>query len=133
MAMVSDADILNLSDGIARHFEPDRIVLFGSYAYGEPTDDSDVDLLVIKPFRGRESDIALRILRCVDARFAVDLLVRTPADVERRYREYDPLIRQALDHGVTLHDKRRPRVAREGRKRLQLRAHPLPVAQTSGF
>src|SRR5947209_7973017 len=37
---------------IIREFHPQKIVLFGSYAYGQPTPDSDVDLLVILPFRG---------------------------------------------------------------------------------
>ena len=37
---------------IARQFRPEKIILFGSYAYGEPTEDSDVDLLVIMPFKG---------------------------------------------------------------------------------
>jgi uncharacterized protein len=56
--MVERASIQEFSRAVAREFRPEMIVLFGSYAYGTPTEDSDVDLLVIMPFdrrRGRKS------------------------------------------------------------------------------
>jgi len=45
--------IKHFSQRIAREFKPDRIILFGSHANGMPTQDSDVDMLVIMPFEGR--------------------------------------------------------------------------------
>ena len=50
--MIEMDRIESFSNRIAQEFRPERIILFGSYAYGEPTEDSDVDLLVIMPFRG---------------------------------------------------------------------------------
>jgi len=46
--MYSQEDILKFVNLVAEVVDPDRIILFGSYAYGEPTDNSDIDLLVIK-------------------------------------------------------------------------------------
>jgi len=51
--MVSLEDIFRLSEKIVRDFQPERVILFGSHAYGNPGPDSDVDLLVILPFEGR--------------------------------------------------------------------------------
>ncbi len=48
--MITLDQIQAFSQQIAEQFQPDRIILFGSYAYGQPTSDSDVDLLVILPF-----------------------------------------------------------------------------------
>ena len=50
--MVEFSDIQKLSEKIQRDFKPDKIILFGSYAWGTPQDDSDVDLLVILPYQG---------------------------------------------------------------------------------
>ncbi len=99
--------IQSLGQRIADRFSPQRIILFGSHAYGTPDDDSDVDLLVIMPFRGQGFRKALEILNDTDPDFPVDLLVRTPEDAEKRYREGDPLIRMALDHGKVLYEKHR--------------------------
>ena len=111
MSQVSMNDIVTFSDQIARHFQPEKIVLFGSYAYGEPSEDSDVDLLVIMPFEGRSQDVRRALRRATVAPFSSDVLIRTPEDTARRYREWDPLIREAIDKGVVLYDRDGSRVA----------------------
>ena len=105
--MVERQTITELTARIAREFRPHRIILFGSYANGSPGPDSDVDLLVVLPFEGRNLHKSLEILNRVDPRFAVDLLARRPEDVARRYTEGDPLIRDALDHGEVLYERDR--------------------------
>ena len=62
---------------IADRFKPDKIILFGSFAYGEPNEDSDVDLLVVMPCPNETSQ-AIRIRLALDAPFPMDLIVRTP-------------------------------------------------------
>ena len=114
--------IRRLAGDIAAGFNVERVILFGSRARGTANRDSDVDLLVVMRYTGRETDQAVRILTRVNPRYAVDLLVRTPADTARRYRQYDPLIRDALDNGVVLYAKRGPRVGRKVRSRLPLGA-----------
>ena len=105
--MIGEHQIRAVSDRIAREFAPDQIILFGSYAYGSPSPDSDVDLLVILPFEGQPYRKSAEIVARVHAGFPLDLLVRRPDDTARRYAEHDPLIREALDHGVVLYEQRR--------------------------
>jgi predicted nucleotidyltransferase len=102
--MVDEQEIRSLSERIAKEFQPQRIILFGSYATGRPTPDSDVDLLVILPFEGKNLTKSLEILNYTNPPFPIDLLARTPEDTERRYREGDPLIREALDRGKVLYE-----------------------------
>jgi predicted nucleotidyltransferase len=103
--MVDEQSIRALSEHIVQEFQPERVILFGSYATGTPTPDSDVDLLVILPFEGKNFYKSLEILNRTDPKFPIDLLARTPEDTERRYREGDPLIREALDRGKVLYER----------------------------
>jgi predicted nucleotidyltransferase len=103
--MVQLKDIQELADRIAREFDPERIILFGSYARGNPTPDSDVDLLVMLDFEGKGFWKSLEILNRVDPRFLADVLARRPDDTARRYADGDPLVRDALDHGKVLYER----------------------------
>jgi predicted nucleotidyltransferase len=105
--MVDQRRIAELSERIVREFQPERIILFGSYAYGQPRPDSDVDLLVVLPFEGKGFRKSLEILNRVSPEFSVELLARRPEDTARRYAEGDPLIREALDHGKVLYERHR--------------------------
>jgi len=103
--MVDEKKIAELSDRIVREFRPEKIILFGSYAYGEPGPDSDVDLLVVLPFEGTGFRKSVEILNRVAPDFPVDLRARRPEDTARRYIEGDPLIREALDHGKVVYER----------------------------
>lgn len=103
--MVAMNRIDELAQRIAQEFDPDRIILFGSYAYGAPREDSDVDLLVILPFEGSGLRKSVEILTRVSPQFPIDLIARRPDDTEQRYHERDPLIRQALDVGRVLYER----------------------------
>ncbi|MBZ5543668.1 MAG: nucleotidyltransferase domain-containing protein [Acidobacteriia bacterium] len=105
--MVDQWRIAKLSEQIVRDFQPERIILFGSYAYGQPRPDSDVDLLVVLPFEGKGFRKSLEILNRISPEFSVDLVARRPEDTARRYAEGDPLIREALDHGKVLYERHR--------------------------
>jgi predicted nucleotidyltransferase len=107
--------IEELSSRIASRYRPERIILFGSYAYGHPANDSDVDLLVIMPFEGRALRQSLEILNDLNPDFPVDLLTRRPDDTSgRRYQEGDPLIREALDRGKVLYERHDAGMVHEG-------------------
>src|SRR5438105_9432575 len=71
---------------IAERFQPDKIILFGSYAYGTPHEDSDVDLLVIKPTWSQHS-LAVQIRFALAPPFPMDLIVRTPKNMKWRLEE----------------------------------------------
>ncbi len=103
--MVAMDQVEALSGRIVREFDPERVILFGSHARGTAGDDSDVDLLVILSFEGKPIRKSLEILNSVNPLFPVDLLARCPDDTQRRYDEYDPLIRDALDHGMVLYER----------------------------
>lgn len=105
--MVAMNHITELSRRIAEEYHPEKIILFGSHAYGAPSEHSDVDLLIILPFEGSGFDKSLEILNRFDPRFPIDLIVRRPDDTERRYREFDPLIRDAFDKGRVLYERQR--------------------------
>lgn len=103
--MVKRSQIRAFSRAVAREFHPQKIVLFGSYAYGQPTADSDVDLLVIMPrTRHRGERMSVRIRHAIPRDFALDLLVRTPADIARRLRLGDPFICEMLARGRVLYE-----------------------------
>ncbi len=103
--MVALSSVLELSERIAKEFDPDKIILFGSHAYGTPKEYSDVDLLVIMPFEGKGLRKSVEILNRLDPRFSVDIVVRRPDDAARRYAEYDPLIRDAFNKGIVLYER----------------------------
>jgi predicted nucleotidyltransferase len=103
--MIRMEEIESAARRIVAAFRPQRVVLFGSYATGKATDDSDVDLLVILPFRGGGFRKSLEIMNRIDVRFPLDLLARRPGDIRRRYAQGDPLVREALDRGKVLYER----------------------------
>jgi len=100
----SQPEINKLCDEIVREFHPHKIVLFGSHAYGNPTWDSDVDLLVIMPFKGTPHSQAVAIRSRIDVGVALDLLVRTPQQISRRLAMGDSFIREILERGKVLYE-----------------------------
>jgi predicted nucleotidyltransferase len=101
--MIDRRRIRKFSREVAEEFRPERIILFGSYAYGRPTRDSDVDLLVIMSFKGRGVRKALEILERIEPGFPVDMLVRTPAQVRRRLAWNDFFMREVMERGKVLY------------------------------
>jgi predicted nucleotidyltransferase len=102
--MVNIQEIRNLTSQIAREFNPDRIILFGSYAYGHPGNDSDVDLLVVLPFKGKAVRKAIEIRNKINAGVPLDLIVRTPEQLNDRVAQNDWFIREILERGHTLYE-----------------------------
>jgi predicted nucleotidyltransferase len=102
--MVDFAAIQTLCDDIVRAFHPQKVILFGSYAYDTATADSDVDLLVVMPFSGHPAHKVLEIRRAIRAPFPLDLLVRTPADVQARVQLGDFFLREIVEKGRTLYE-----------------------------
>lgn len=114
--MVDRREIRKFVQRVADEFAPDQIVLFGSYATGRPGDDSDVDLLVVMPHKGRNIDQSLEITRRIDRSFPLDLLVRTPSEVRRRLKQGDMFLRSVMQDGKILYAGNRKRVGPQGRR-----------------
>lgn len=102
--MISKHAIRKFANEVARRFKPAKIILFGSYAYGKPTPDSDVDLLVVMPCKGRSLDAALDVRLAVTAGFPLDLIVRTPAELQRRMAMGDFFLREIVEKGTVLYE-----------------------------
>ena len=100
---------------VAERFQPDKIILFGSHAYGTPHADSDVDILVIMPARN-QLDQVYKIRLAVPAPFAMDLLVRTPHNTTRRLRDGDLFHTEIVTRGKVLYEKPNARVGSQGRR-----------------
>jgi predicted nucleotidyltransferase len=105
---------------VAERFKPDRIILFGSYAYGTPHADSDVDILVVMPARN-QIDQAVRIDKAIDPPCPLDLIVRTPKNMKWRLEEGDSFLREVVTKGKVLYEKADQGVGQKGRKRLPVR------------
>jgi|SRR6516162_8472266 predicted nucleotidyltransferase len=114
--LITKPTIQLLARRIARQFRPNKIILFGSYAYGRPTPESDIDLLVIMQARN-EIDQSLWIEEWLDPPFSLDVMVRTPRNLRWRLEEGDWLLREAVDQGKVLHEKADQGVGSKGRGR----------------
>lgn len=99
--------ITEITDTIVREFQPEKIILFGSWAWGTPGPDSDVDLFIVKESNERriERERALR-KKLYGRRFPpMDLLVYTPSEVQRRISFEDPFVTQILTRGRVLYGR----------------------------
>lgn len=103
--MVDQQDIVSFAKAVAHKFDPEKIVLFGSYARGQPDENSDVDILVVMNHVGKPSEQALAIRREVRRRFPLDLIVRSPQETQRRQDQGDPFISSIINEGHTLYER----------------------------
>jgi uncharacterized protein len=108
--MISLGQIQAFSQQIAEKFQPERIVLFGSYAYGQPTEDSDVDLLVILPFEEMPVQKAIAIRQQVRSPFLLDLMARTAEQIQQRLEMGDFFIQDIMEKGRVLYEANCPRI-----------------------
>lgn len=98
-------NVTNVAAQIATRFQPERIILFGSHAYGEPHPGSDVDMLVVMETPLKEAEQAVRICQRIDYHFGLDLIVRTPATLRRRLALGDSFLREIVDQGIVLYER----------------------------
>ena len=103
---IPESAILAVVEHIARKFQPDKIVLFGSYAYGQPKPGSDVDLLVVMDTPDGDWPPTLAILRSLSPfRFGVDVIVRSQAEIERRIKLGDWFMEDVVTKGKVLYER----------------------------
>ena len=103
--MVSRKDIQATCDDIVREFAPLQVILFGSYAYGTPSEYSDVDLLVVMPVDESETrQQASEIRERIPHRFSMDILVRSPEEIAYRISHNDWFFREVTEKGEVLYE-----------------------------
>lgn len=102
----TEQKIQEVADKIVREFQPEKIILFGSWAWGKPGPNSDVDIFVVK-----KTDNTRITAREIDGSifprpFPLDVIVYSPEQVERRNKRADFFIRDILTKGKILYAKR---------------------------
>jgi predicted nucleotidyltransferase len=110
------AAIRRFARRIAERFDPEKIILFGSFAHGTPHPDSDVDLLVVMP-ASNEINQSIRITLAFDPVFPLDLIVRTPERLRRGLAEGDSFLQEITSRGIVVYEKGNPVLGPKGRKR----------------
>jgi predicted nucleotidyltransferase len=88
---------------VVQRFHPQKVILFGSHAYGKPDADSDVDLLVVMPTKNELSQ-SIRIGQALWAPFPMDLFVYRPETLAEWLEWEDPFLIEILDKGIVLYE-----------------------------
>jgi predicted nucleotidyltransferase len=102
--------IAQLVETIAREYRPQKVILFGSYARGRPTEDSDIDLLIIKDTDARMVDRFVEVKRLIydpQLRVPVSPLVYTPRELEERLDMEDDFVKEIIREGTVLYEAER--------------------------
>lgn len=102
-ADVPKTEIRRFAREVAEQFRPDKILLFGSHAYGKSHADSDVDVLVIMRCRN-QLDQAVKISLAIDPPFPLDIIVRTPHNMTWRLAEGDSFLEEIVAKGKVLYE-----------------------------
>lgn len=100
--------IKKIVNTLLEKYKPVKIILFGSYAYGNPTEDSDIDLLIIKDVKKRRVDRFVdvkKILFDTGIRTSVSPIVLTNAEVEERLNMGDDFLEEIITHGKVLYER----------------------------
>ncbi|MCE1254115.1 MAG: nucleotidyltransferase domain-containing protein [Anaerolineae bacterium] len=96
--------ILDVVEQISARYQPRKIILFGSYAYGIPKPESDVDLLVIMETQLTELKQAAIIRQQIPYHFGIDLIVSTPQRLAQRLEWGDSFLREVIQRGIVLYE-----------------------------
>jgi predicted nucleotidyltransferase len=101
---VTPGFLREITQKVVQAFRPKNIILFGSYAYGNPTSDSDLDLLVVMETRDRPAERIRKVSDLFDPRpLPMDFIVLTPAEMRHRLSGFDPFLEEVLEKGQSLY------------------------------
>lgn len=96
--------IRNVTRQIVQQFHPQKVILFGSYAYGQPTEDSDVDLLVVMDTDESPLHAAAKIAAAIEHPFPLDIVVRTPLEFASAVHRKGVFATEVATKGITLYE-----------------------------
>ena len=94
--------ISSITGRIKEKYHPEKIILFGSFAYGKPKKNSDIDLLIIKDTNISTLKQAFLIRRELREPIPIDIIVRTPLQIEERIKMGDFFIKRIMQKGIVL-------------------------------
>jgi predicted nucleotidyltransferase len=102
--MISKETISAIANKIAECFNPEKIILFGSYAWGKPDVDSDLDLFIVMESSERPMKRAASLRSILKDRYVpMDILVRTPDELKHRLDIGDPFIKKIVRDGQVIY------------------------------
>ncbi len=103
---VTEKLLREITARIVECFHPEKVILFGSYAYGSPTVDSDLDLFILMKTKKRPFERKIAVSRIFVPRpLAMDFIVLTPSEVRRRLKGFDPFLEDVLFKARVLYAK----------------------------
>lgn len=100
--------LTEIVEKLKNEYKPLKIILFGSYAYGNPTGDSDIDLLILKNTTEKRADRFVQVKKIIynpARKVPVSPLVYTPGELEARIRIGDDFIKEITRKGVVLYER----------------------------
>jgi len=102
-SQITDQKIAEVAEKIAKEYQPEKIILFGSYAWGKPHKDSDVDLFIVKD-TDNVRETSRKIGRSIFPRpFPLDIIVYNPKNVKKRLEQEDPFLTDIFNNGKLLY------------------------------
>ena len=105
-----DQLIARIAERIGREYKPQKVILFGSYARGKPTEDSDIDLFIVKDTDARMVDRFVEVKRLIydpQLRIPVSPLVYTPQELEERLDMGDDFVEEIMSEGKVPYEEKR--------------------------
>jgi uncharacterized protein len=101
---VTSGLLTEIAQKLVQAFQPKNIILFGSYAHGKPTSDSDLDLLIVMESRDRPAESIRKVSHLFDPRpLPMDFIVLTPSEVRHRLSGFDPFLEEVIEKGQMLY------------------------------
>ena len=104
-----DQLIARIAERIGREYKPQKVILFGSYARGKPTEDSDIDLFIVKDTDARMVDRFVEVKQLIydpQLRIPVSPLVYTPEELEKRLDMGDDFVKEVMSEGKVLYEEK---------------------------
>jgi len=103
--MQNQKEIQNIVNQIVKNYKPEKIILFGSFAYGKPKENSDVDLLIIKKTEKRFGARLFEAVRFIKSKMGTDILVYTPEEWERGLKKNHYFLKEIANKGRLVYEK----------------------------
>lgn len=101
-------EIKRLKDKIIKSYQPEKIIIFGSYVWGKPNKSSDLDLFIIKNSRKerrfRTTEVEQLLL---DRHLPLDILVYTPKETEDSLKEDNFFVKEIVNQGKIIYDRKK--------------------------
>ena len=97
------SQIDSITKQLIQKYQPEKIILFGSAAFGQMSPDSDLDFFIVKDDKKPAHERMTEVYRLIDKDIAADFLVYTPAELAKRVKMGDPFIKSVLSEGKVLY------------------------------